>query len=109
MSFFYICLFIALLYMFLVRICGTYLQKTVGHVPRIPDLGRNAGGSIMTVTVEPGAGAGGVQGQLLGRAEAGRAITAQLPGTRKGFQRSCGLRLAAAAGAGAGWSPGTMM
>ena len=62
----------------------------------------------MTVTVEPGAGAGGVQGQLLGRAEAGRAITEQ-PGTRKGFQRSCGLRLAAGAGAGAGWSPGTMM
>ena len=100
--------FSSALYIF-VLICNIYFQKTVGHVPRIADLGRNAGGSIMTVTVEPGAGAGGVQGQLLGRAEVGRAITAQLPGTRKGFQRSCGLRLAAGAGAGAGWSPGTMM
>ena len=47
----------------------------------------------MTVTVEPGAGPGGVQGQLLGRAEAGRANPAQLHGTRKGFQRSCGRDL----------------
>ena len=55
----------------------------------------------MTVTVEPGAGPGGVQGQLLGRAEAGRANPAQLHGTRKGFQRSCGRDLLLVPGGGA--------